>query len=86
MARKITEDIQVGKEQFAREVVATSRGVRTHTYDVTVNGRPAGTIVKDTGRVTSKEWAATDARGETRLAPTLYVAMSVLAHRAQAGA
>lgn len=82
MARSIVEHIQVGNEQYAREVVATSQGKGTRAYDVTVNGKPAGVIHRNIHEVTSREWAATDASGYTRLVSTLYGAMIALARRA----
>lgn len=81
MARSVTEDITVADEQVARTVVATSRGVRTRAYDVTVNGQPAGTIVKETKQATRCEWVTTDNHSLVRYHASLYRAMSHLARR-----
>ena len=82
MARSIVEHIQVGNEQYAREVVATSRGKGTRTYDVTVNGLPAGIIRRNVHEVTSREWGSTSEQGYIDASSTLYGAMTVLARRA----
>jgi ribosomal protein S18 acetylase RimI-like enzyme/8-oxo-dGTP pyrophosphatase MutT (NUDIX family) len=57
------EYVQVGNEEFAREVTETKG-------EVAVNGQPYGNLRRDPQRPTSREWVLTDSSGEETEHPT----------------